>query len=97
MAISPLSGQDQIRAAQAVSAFRAASVGTTPGVTTRQPDSVSLSEAARSLASARSAVADASDVRTDRVAQIKAAIASGTYAVDSRQLARAMVKHLSNQ
>lgn len=96
MAISPLSGQDQLRAAQALSAFRGTSAAPAAGVATRQPDSVSLSDTARSLASARAAVADASDVRADRVAQIKAAIASGTYTVDSRQLARALVKHLAS-
>ena len=53
----------------------------------RQPDAVSLSDTARSLSAARKAVADAPDVREDRVSALKAAIADGTYSVDSRNLA----------
>lgn len=96
MSISPLTGQEQLRAARAVTAFRGTQASATAGAPTRQPDSVSFSDAARSLASAHKATAAASDLRADRVADIKAAIANGTYSVDSRQLARALVKHLAN-
>ena len=58
----------------------------------RQADSVTLSDSARALASASKSVASAWDVREDRVAALKAAIASGTYSVDSRTLAQSMVK-----
>ena len=97
MSISPLNGQEQLRATRAITAFRGTAASATPGAVTRQPDSVSLSDAARSLASAHKATSEASDIRADRVAEIKASIANGTYSVDSRQLARAMVKHPAGQ
>jgi negative regulator of flagellin synthesis FlgM len=92
MSISPLNRQDQLRAAWAAAAIRANAVSAPPSAGVRQADSVSLSEAATSLASARRTVADAPDVRADRVAELKAAIANGTYTVDSRQLARSLIK-----
>jgi len=54
-------------------------------------DSVSLSDSARSLASARHAVNNASDVREQKVADIKMQVESGTYNVSSRVLARKML------
>ena len=92
MPISPLSGQDPLRAARAIAAMRAASPSAVPSTAARQSDSVELSDAARALAAANKAVANASDMRADRVDEIKAAIADGTYSVDSRQLARSMVR-----
>jgi negative regulator of flagellin synthesis FlgM len=70
----------------------AAATSPTRTAAPRQADSVELSETARSLSSATQTVAGASDVREDRVAAIKSAIASGTYTVDSRTLARAIVR-----
>jgi flagellar biosynthesis anti-sigma factor FlgM len=58
----------------------------------READSVELSETARSLTSATKTVARGAEVRVDRIAAIKAAIASGTYSVDSGTLARAMIR-----
>jgi negative regulator of flagellin synthesis FlgM len=92
MSISPLNGQDQLRAARAITAIRASSPGASPSPAVRQSDSVELSDAARSLASARSAATQAPDVRAERVAELRAAIANGTYAVDSRQLARSLIR-----
>ena len=92
MSISPLNGQDQVRAARAIAAIRAASPSAIPSAAVRQSDSVEISDAARSLAGARSAVTHAPDVRAERVAELKAAIANGTYAVDSRQLARSLLR-----
>ncbi len=57
----------------------------------RQPDSISLSDTARAMASARTSVSDAGDVRESRVASLKAAIANGSYTVDSRSLAQDMI------
>src|SRR3954469_24022814 len=54
-------------------------------------DSVSLSDSARSLAAARHAVDTASDVREQKVADIKQQLESGTYSVSSRVLARKML------
>jgi negative regulator of flagellin synthesis FlgM len=95
MPISPLNGPDQLRAARAVAAMRATAASAPSSAGVRQADTVSLSEAARSLASARSAVAAAPDTRADRVAELKAAIANGTYTVDSQQLARSLLRKLA--
>jgi negative regulator of flagellin synthesis FlgM len=95
MSISPLTGPEHLLATRAVAALRRTSASVATGVPTRQPDGVSLSDAARSLASARKAADGAPDVRADRVAEIKAAIADGTYTVNSRQLARALVRRSS--
>ena len=54
-------------------------------------DAVSLSEQAKTLASARQAVESAPDIRQDKVDAIKQAISDGTYSVSARQLARKMI------
>jgi negative regulator of flagellin synthesis FlgM len=93
MSISQLSGQERLRATQAIAALRSNAVGatgTTPGVT-RQPDAVSISDAARSLAAAQKAVSSATDVREDRIAALRSAIADGSYKVDSRGLATSIL------
>ncbi len=99
MSISQLNAQQSLRATMAIAALRsnaAAAVSAAPtSGTLRQPDAVNLSDAARALSSATKSIGDAPDVREDRVSAIKAAIASGTYKVDSRQLARSMVKNLA--
>jgi negative regulator of flagellin synthesis FlgM len=94
MPISPLGGQDRLRAAAAAAALRANSASriTSGPAAPRQPDGVSISEPARSLAAAHRAVADAPDVREDRISALKASIADGTYAVNSRNLAGKLLK-----
>jgi flagellar biosynthesis anti-sigma factor FlgM len=62
-----------------------------------QADSVSLSEGAKSLAAAREAVQYSSDVREQKVADIKQQISDGTYSVSSRVLARRMLADQSHQ
>jgi negative regulator of flagellin synthesis FlgM len=93
MSISQLSGQERLRASQAIAALRGNAVGATPSTTgvARQPDAVSISDAARALATAQKSVASTGDVREDRVAALKAAIANGTYSVDSRSLATSIL------
>ena len=99
MSISKLNGQDRLRAAAALEALRSSAARptapSTPGAT-RQPDAVSLSDSARSLASALKSVGSADDVREDRVAAIKAALANGTYTIDSRQLAADLTSRFSS-
>src|SRR5688572_10780829 len=57
-------------------------------------DSVTLSDNARSLASARDAVQSSDgDFRADKVADIKQRVSDGTYAVDARVLARKLLSH----
>ncbi len=94
MSISQLTTNDRLRAAQAASALRSNAAYAAPATQapTRQPDAVSLSDSARALSAARNAVASATEVREDRVGAIKAALASGTYKVDSRQLARTLLQ-----
>ena len=94
MSISQLTTNDRLRAAQAASALRSNAAYAAPATQapTRQPDAVSLSDSARALSAARNAVASATEVREDRVGAIKAALASGTYKVDSRQLAHALLQ-----
>ena len=94
MSISQVNGNDRLRAAAALAAQRSAGAYPTTPTPARQADSVSLSDSARALSSAQKTVASAPDVREDRVQALKAAIADGTYTVDSRQLARAMAKKL---
>ena len=98
MSISPLNGQEKLRAAWAAAAIRANAASTPPPSSSapRQADIVSISEAARSLANARNVVKAAPDIREDRVAELKAAVANGTYTVDSRQLARSLIKKLGS-
>lgn len=50
-------------------------------------DNINLSNRGRVVAEAARAVHDASDVRADRVAQLKAAIADGSYSSDARLIA----------
>jgi negative regulator of flagellin synthesis FlgM len=93
MSISQVNAQSvNVRASMAIAALRSNASASATAAAPRQADSVTLSDSARALASAAKAVSDASDVREDKVAAIKAAIASGTYSVDSRSLARSMVK-----
>jgi negative regulator of flagellin synthesis FlgM len=96
MSINQLSAQPGLRATTAISALRssAAYAPQAAQAPTRQPDAVELSANAKLLAEARKAVSGASDVREDRIAELRGAIADGTYTVDSRQLARAMAARL---
>ena|SRR5438552_1610050 len=93
MSISQLSGQERLRTSQAIAALRGNAVGATPSTTgvARQPDAVSISDAARALAAARKSVASTPDVREDRIAAIKASIANRSYSVDSRSLATSIL------
>lgn len=57
----------------------------------RKHDEVSLSDEAKSLASARQAVNDAPDVREGKVREIRQSIQDGTYSVSPRALAQTML------
>ncbi|MCS6802427.1 MAG: flagellar biosynthesis anti-sigma factor FlgM [Chloroflexota bacterium] len=54
-------------------------------------DGVELSATGRDLQAARAAIASLPEVREDRVAQIKAALAAGTYHVSSAALAQKLL------
>lgn len=95
MSINQVSGNDRARAAMAATALRSSGAYAPAPAPTRQADSVTLSDSARSLSAAHKAVAAAPAVREERIQAIKSALADGTYQVDSRQLARAMVTRLN--
>jgi negative regulator of flagellin synthesis FlgM len=84
---------ERARAAMAATALRSSKAysAAPTNAPARQPDAVELSQAARSLNAAQKAVGSAPEVRADRIAAIKAGIADGSYTVDSRVLAQAMV------
>ena len=90
--ISQLNGQERLNAATAAAALRKNAGISTPAAA-RQPDAVTISDQARSMVAAHQAVSAAPDVREDRVSTLKAAIAAGTYSVDSRRLASKLVNH----
>lgn len=56
-------------------------------------DAYEISQSAKDYQVARKAVSESPDVREDRVAQIKEAIASGTYNVSSQEIAEKMVSN----
>ena len=55
-------------------------------------DRVSLSDDARIMAEAKRTAQETSDIRQDKVAELKAQVESGTYTVDSRKVAAAMLR-----
>ena len=93
MSISQVSSQSmQLRAVAALRHTAASKSASATSAAPRPADSVELSDTAKALSSAAQTVAGATDVREDRVAAIKAAIANGTYSVDSKSLAQSMIK-----
>lgn len=54
-------------------------------------DAISLSNRGRLVADAARAVAEAPEVRAERVAEARAAIANGTYRSDAREIAARLV------
>jgi negative regulator of flagellin synthesis FlgM len=93
MSISQINAQSmQLRAVAALRQNSANKSASAAGAVPRQLDSVELSDAGRALAAARQSVASSAEVREDRVAAIKAAIADGSYRVDSKTLAQSMLR-----
>ncbi len=58
-------------------------------------DQVSISQAGRDYQIAKNAVSEASDVREDKVAQLKAMIDNGTYKVDEGDFASKLLAQYS--
>ena len=56
-------------------------------MSTSRMDQVSISEVGRDYQIAKNAVSEASDVREDKVAQLKAMVDNGTYKVDEGDFA----------
>lgn len=57
-----------------------------------RPDTVELTSAARLLERLESQLAGAADVDAGRIDQLKAAIADGTYRIDDREIADALLR-----
>ena len=55
-------------------------------------DQLSISQTAYSYQAAKTAVANASDVRMDKVAELKAKIQDGTYSVDPEDFANKLLE-----
>ncbi len=60
-----------------------------------RPDQVTLSARASDLQTARRALDNASDVRQDKVADLRQQIEQGTYHVDSKELAGDVLRELA--
>jgi negative regulator of flagellin synthesis FlgM len=61
------------------------------GRTSSEGDQVTFSEHARDMAKTMKAAREADDIRTDKVAEIKNRIQSGTYQTDSKEIARKLL------
>jgi flagellar biosynthesis anti-sigma factor FlgM len=94
MSISQVNGQERLRSTMALAALRSNSANASAATAsvTRQPDAVSISDAGRSLASARTR-GQVDPTRDARIAEIKAAVTNGTYNVSSHTLATTLVKN----
>ena len=63
----------------------------TSGVTPMGRDEVQISSAGRDFQIAKQAVAEASDIREDKVAEVKSQINSGNYNVDTEDFASVLL------
>lgn len=68
-----------------------ARVNATKGTTTRY-DQVQISQAGRDYQIAKQAVASASDIREDKVAELKSKVDSGNYKVDAGDFASKLLE-----
>lgn len=68
------------------------SVGSVNKAQASAKDEVQISSAGRDLQVAKKAVAEASDIREDKVAAMKAAINSGTYSVSNEDFASKLLE-----
>ena len=64
------------------------------GVPSSGGDKVDLSSTSKDVAKAGQAVAAASDVRSERVAELRSQVENGTYKVDARQVADRMLRDI---
>ncbi len=86
MRIEGYSGINQIYKPQSVA--RTSNVGKTA----YKPDSLEISSFGKDLQTVRQAVANAPDIRNDKVEPIKAGINAGTYSVDNSDFASRLIE-----
>ncbi len=60
-----------------------------------QSDKLEFSDVAKTYQTAKAAVANAADVRADKVAEIKAQMEAGTYRISSEAVADKIIENLS--
>ena len=58
----------------------------------RMSDQVSISQAGRDYQIAKKAVSEASDIREDKVAELKAKVNSGNYSVDTADFTKKLLE-----
>jgi len=64
-----------------------------PASSGSEQDKVNLSEQAQGLMQTQKAVKSSTDVRSEKVAELKARVASGEYQPDSRSTAEKLLQH----
>lgn len=64
---------------------------------TTKADKLEISQIGKDYQIAKQAVASASDIRADRVQELKKAMASGTYSVGAEELADKLTKNYFDQ
>lgn len=62
-----------------------------------QDDKVSLSDASRDMQTAKQAVVASPDIRTEKVNEIKQAVADGRYEVDAGKVAEKMIGQIISE
>lgn len=88
--------QAQILAAQKLKAARGVSEAAELGKAS-EATSVSMSSMGQTISKALGALGSMPDVRADRVAALKAQIASGEYQVSGRDVAESMLRRAADQ
>ncbi len=68
--------------------------GSRAGAASPGTDNISLSSQARLLQKASQVIAQTPEVRSEKVAAIKAAVQNGTYQVEPRQVANSMIAQM---
>lgn len=95
MTITSITGQERYRSTMALAARRnnqATAGHAAPAA--QQADSITISPEARAAAEVAATPGDPIS-RDERISALKAAIASGTYSVDSKTLATTLVKNFA--
>ena len=84
--------QDRVKVTGKASAKTDASSGTSGTKGTQGSEHIALSSKAKDIQKSHEAVKSSSDIRVDKVDKIKAAIAEGSFHVDSHELAEKILK-----
>ena len=83
--------------AQVYSANKATGTKSAGKVAPTRKDEVQLSSIGKDIQTAKQAVAEASDIREDKVAEVKSKIDSGNYNVDTGDFASVLLSAYNNK